>query len=434
MKEHDNGADKALLLSVAAPVRVAIICTTFLATTTTWASATQQNLRLRDAIKPLDTNDVLNFNAEQVLRDWAKYNEMHGYRDPHTTLPKITPLIAHVAMMCNLTGHDTLEILTAIKNATGDHGKTFLITITDGGMTDMVTNMLRSLTNVPGDPVPRLVVGIGANVCSKLKKFEDSSTHCIEVFKYATAEEASAWGTQSYYNVIVRKHAILTMASVSLEVVGMIYSDPDIVYLRSPIEYMEQEGQDNDITFSENNCLLVDAADKDDYPEVYIKKGMEHILRGPNKRRVDINTGLFYLKRGNIASKVMIKTMRILNNGANGHERAYQQYSLVEAIKEVEEVKIGVFQGDKFVNGNLYWGHRGLLNPDEVISVHANWMPSSIKKTCLQMAGFWYDDKDDKLQRLHMNFDGDVVRMDRLRGTIVYCGRETMDTFKEEDE
>merc|ERR1719221_1346236 len=70
------------------------------------------------------------------MKDWSKYIGLRQLRDPDKNLPKITPLIAHVAMMCNLTGHDTLEILTAIKKATGDKGKTFIITISDGGMTD----------------------------------------------------------------------------------------------------------------------------------------------------------------------------------------------------------------------------------------------------------------------------------------------------------
>merc|ERR1711862_882716 len=110
----------------------------------------------------------------------------------------------------------------------------------------MAQNMLRSLD--PVSDAGRLVVAMGTDLCKDFQDFQ--RTACVEVFRGAGSEDEVAWGSHEYWQVVFRKHAILTVVAVSNMSRNVIYSDPDIVYLDSPVGHLVEMGQRNDITFS----------------------------------------------------------------------------------------------------------------------------------------------------------------------------------------
>ncbi|CAK0894883.1 unnamed protein product [Prorocentrum cordatum] len=98
-------------------------------------------------------------------------------------------------------------------------------------MLDLAQNMLRSLDAVPAD-LPRLVVGMGSGVCEGLGEFWN--TACIDIYRDSVPEEEVAWGSREYYQVVLRKHVVLTIVSLSGLAKDVVFSDPDIVYFANP--------------------------------------------------------------------------------------------------------------------------------------------------------------------------------------------------------
>jgi len=247
------------------------------------------------------------------------------------------------------------------------------------------------------------------------------------VFKdVAGSEEEVDWGSHEYWQVVFRKHVVLTMVAMSKVARYAVYTDPDIVFLECPVSYLVKNYRNtHDIVFSPNNMLEPSATSVEDVAETYESRGMKNIQLGPHNRHADINTGLFLMSSSDLVGDLMLKTMRIFREQefVHGH---YQQFSLVKAIEEVPGIRIGVAPGDRFVNGNVFWGHRNLLKREDVISVHANWMQSPLKVPCLKSAGLWIEkDINSRISTENWN-EGPVARMDTRFATVESCGDDAV--------
>jgi len=324
---------------------------------------------------------------------------------------------------------DAERLLGGIRKASKKKS-VFFVTVLDGGMLSMGENMVLSLNAAQCD-TPILVVGLGGNVCSSF--LEPGGPVCVEVFREsAGSEDEVAWGSHEYWAVVFRKHVVLTLVAMSKAARWAAYSDPDIVYLNCPIEYLinvatgktetiSRSFGEYDIVFSPNNMLSIESKTVDDIAETYATRGMKDILVGPEKRRADINTGLFVMRMSPMVEDLMLTTMRIFKDQefVHGH---YQQYSLVKALDELPDVRVGVAAGDRLVNGNVFWGHRELLSEEGVVSIHANWMPCQLKIPCLKEANLWVDAANP--QRLTFRPARMVARMDYRYATVEACGAE----------
>jgi len=332
----------------------------------------------------------------------------------------------------HMSKEDAERLLGGIRNASKKTG-TFFVTVLDGGMVSIGENMILSLNAVPCD-TPVLVVGLGGNVCSRF--LEPGGPICVEVFREsATSEDEVAWGSHEYWAVVFRKHVVLTLVAMSKTARWAAYTDPDIVYLNCPTDYLINVStgkaqtisgtfDEYDIVFSPNNMLSKEATTVDDVAETYATRGMKDILVGPEKRRADINTGLFVMRMSPMVEDLMLTTMRIFKDQefVHGH---YQQYSLVQALDQLPGVRVGVAGSDRLTNGNVFWGHRELLKASDVISVHANWMTSTMKVPCLKEAGLWIDKGAPKRLTFQPPTPGRPEGMLDSRGaTIEICGAD----------
>jgi len=319
------------------------------------------------------------------------------------------------AALANMSAADAEALLDGFRKAAGPDKAPFIWTVTDGGMIDFAQNMLTSLDDV-SSAHERLLVGMGRDVCKRFDKFK--RTTCVEIFHDSGSEDAVTWGTEAYFNVVLRKHVILTMLATCGLTSVSVFTDPDIVFLQDPVEGLLAVAGDNDIVFSPNNYLDRNPESALDVAEDYARRGMEGITIGPKGRRADINTGLLYLRSSPLVNDLMLRTLLIFKSegGTHGH---YQQYSLVAALKRVPEAKLSVAPGDVFVNGNVFWGHRKLLDPSKVVSIHANWMGSTLKRTCLQTAGLWKI--GGSLLNKEAKWLEDVVVMDEKGKTVQSC-------------
>jgi hypothetical protein len=328
--------------------------------------------------------------------------------------------IAYVANEGGLAQEDADELVDAVAKVSGPAASTFLLTVTTRGMVDLARNMLGSLDAVPAD-LPRLVVGIGGHVCKNLGSFWN--TVCVDLYRNSALEQQVSWGSRNYYQVVLRKHVVLSIASLAGLAKAMVFSDPDIVYFSNPAHAFERLAKDEDILFSPNNALDPDARSVKDLSADYETRGMANITlgKGKKKRRVDINSGLFYMRNSSRVNHLWMETLKIFLNQENAYGH-YQQYSLVTAMATVPNVNIGVAPGDIFVNGNVFWGHRDLLKEQKVVSVHANWMASHLKRTCLDAASLWID-PTMAAARLRFSLSDDVVEMDDKAATVTSCHR-----------
>merc|ERR1740138_1061478 len=118
-------------------------------------------------------------------------------------------------------------------------------------MIEFAKNMLTTLDAV-SCVHPRLLVGMGRDVC---KNFYEFNTTCVEIFPDSGSEDAVTWGTEAYFNVVLRKHVILTMLATCGLTSVSVFTDPDIVFLQDPVEGLLAAAGDNDIVFSPNNYL-----------------------------------------------------------------------------------------------------------------------------------------------------------------------------------
>lgn len=328
--------------------------------------------------------------------------------------------ISYVAKIGGMPRDDVDRLLDGVRRAAGTDGETFLLTVTTGGMVDLAQNMLRSLDAAPAD-CPRLVIGMGSGVCEKFENFW--KTICVDVFRDSFTDEV-AWGSQHYYQVVLRKHVVLSIVSFSGMSKAMVFSDPDIVYMASPVDKFRKFAAGHDIVFSPNNYLEPDASGIEDLSADYERRGMANITIGSKGRHVDINTGLFYMRNSSKVNHLWLEALRIFINQEKVHGH-YQQYSLVTAMDLVPSVSISVAPGDVFVNGNVFWGHRDLLDEDRVVSVHANWMQSNLKRTCLDAAGLWID-PEMVAGRLRFSTANDMVEMDEKAATVTRCARRDL--------
>jgi len=329
---------------------------------------------------------------------------------------------------------DAERLLGGIQKASEKEG-VFLVTVLDGGMLSIGENMVLSLNAVPCD-IPLLIVGLGGNVCSRFLEF--GGTICVEVLREsALSQEEVNWGSHEYWEVVARKHLVLTLVSVSKMARWFAHTDPDIVYLKCPMDYLinvstgkaetiSRTFDEYDIVFSPNNMLSKEATTVDDVAETYATRGMKDVFVGPNQRRADINTGLFVMRNSSVVNDLMLTTMQILKDQefVHGH---YQQYSLVKALEQLPGVRVGVAGSDRLTNGNVFWGHRELLKESDVISVHANWMNSTMKVPCLKDAGFWMDKSAPKRLTFQPPTPGRPEGMLDSRGaTIEICGADAV--------
>lgn len=334
-------------------------------------------------------------------------------------IPTDVPVPAAAADVAKLGGmppEDAAMLVGGIKKTVGDDKRAFLVTVTDGGMVDMAQNMLRSLDAVPSR-APRLVVCVGSGLCGYFDAFD--FTTCVEVYKDSKSEDEVSWGSPEYFQVVLRKHTILTVIATSKLVSASIYADPDIVFLDSPVGQFRKYSKHYDIVFSPNNFLEKDARNCDEVAAVYEKQGIESMLIGSRQRRVDINTGLFVMRGNSRVASLMTEALKIFKS-EEGHHGHFQQYSLVRAMKASSDVKVRAAPGQFFVNGNVFWGHRSLLSMDKVVSIHANWMESGLKRKCLKAAGLWFGPAGAP-QNFTWRDPGDTTEMDEKAKTVRGC-------------
>lgn len=336
------------------------------------------------------------------------------------------------AELAKLPARDAMHLLDAVRAACGSSHDTVLVTITDGGMVDLASNMLASLEAVDAY-VPRLVVGMGRDRCIHFRQFV--KTTCVEVYDDTNTTGQIAWGTHEYWQVVFRKHVLLTVIASSDLSDSIIYTDPDMVFLDSPIGHLSNTSvqTDDDITFSPNNMLEINATSVEDLASRYDTNGLVNITLGSKRRHPDINSGLFHMFASPVVAQFFLRTVKILKaqEFVHGH---YQQFSLVKALADLPGIRVGVARADQFVNGNVFWGHRGLLHPDRVVSIHANWMQPHLKRPCFQAAGLWQSPPTVRgggsliggarlrpAARLSFRDSTDTAVMDERHATILAC-------------
>merc|ERR1719343_1421639 len=86
-------------------------------------------------------------------------------------------------------------------------------------------------------------------------------------------------------------------------------------------------------------------------------------------------------------------------------------------MKEVPQAKVGAVASDKFVNGNVFWAHREILDFSKVVSVHANWMDSALKRPCFKSSHLWFNEKMPWVNP-HDSYTTD----EKFGKTVISCG------------
>lgn len=284
----------------------------------------------------------------------------------------------------------------AVQRIAGPERRPIILTVTDLPMVDMTQNMISSLL-ASGEEASCLVVGIQGGLCRRLEEIGASALQRAECVDFPLREElassdTSPWGTAGYAEAVVLKHAILTITLLSGFSEGVLFTDPDIVYLKPPLQELRLYARDMDMVFSTNNALASGAQTCDEVAEKYegADAGIGSLTVGRKGAHIDINTGLIYLRHTTAAGQLLMRTLMILAKENAGHRAGhFQQYSMVEAIKAMPHLSLAPVPCDRFVNGNVFWGHHALLAPRNVISVHANWMHSSLKRICFERVHLW---------------------------------------------
>jgi len=286
-----------------------------------------------------------------------------------------------------MSNSDMGVLLAGVARAAGVAGQSAVIlSVTDASMVELEQNMLRSLDAVPSR-IQRIVVGISKGVCARFQEAE--RTTCIEIFADVASTGGAERGSADFQKVVMRKHVVLTTALASGLLSGpLIYSDPDVVFLEAPDKRLRAHAEGYDILFTADQFLQKDATGCADLAAEYKTRGVDTLTIGKNGFHPDINTGLFYVEKPSGVADTMLFALIALKDQEKQPERT-QQFALMSAIKESKSLKVGVAPGDIFVNGNVFWGHRTVIDTSRVASVHANWMAFASKRACFEAAGLW---------------------------------------------
>jgi len=289
-----------------------------------------------------------------------------------------------------LSPEHVASIHRAIGKLAGVERRAIILTVTDLAMVNMTKNMIRSLYRA-GEQARCLVVGIEANLCLELG---EPLAECLELplRGQREADGIFAWGTAGYMEAVFLKHVVLTVSLLSGRSEGILFTDPDVVYLKPPLDEIRSYGTDLDMIFSTNNALTRGAQHCSDVAKSYRRqqRGIASLTTGDEGAHVDINSGLLYLRHTTATGELLMRTLMFLAQERTARASGYyQQWSMVRAIQAMPSLRIAPVPCNRFVNGNVFWGHNMVLDPDSVISVHANWMHSSLKRTCLELARLW---------------------------------------------
>jgi len=308
-----------------------------------------------------------------------------------------------------MSGPDVATLLAGVGKMVGAKLSPAILTVTDAGTVDLAQNMLRSLDAIPSR-IPRLVVGLGEHVCSSLQKSD--LTTCVEVYANSTASDGAS-------EKVLRRHAALTVAVVSGLLSGpLIYADPDVVFLEAPEKQLKPHAAGYDILFAADQFLQRGATGCQDVAEDYKARGLLSLTVGSAGRHPDIDAGLFYVERPAAVAEAMLLGLVALKE-QDKEQTHTQQFALMSAIKEATDLKVGVAPGDIFVNGNVFWGHRAVIDTSKVASVHASWMAPPDKRRCLEAAGLWID--EGAVASFSWSDRGDTGALDDRGATVVNC-------------
>jgi len=320
----------------------------------------------------------------------------------------------------------------------GEKSKSIVLTLINATQADLAVNMLSSLA-ASGEKAPCLVVGTQPGTCSALKILQGRghSDHiCVEVPHVQPAENLSVPFTE--LEIQTFKHAIMTTVIVSGLSQGVLYAAADTVFVQAPMQFFKRDYPGSHMVVTANNVMkenpetCTDVADKYEKAEAGQLRDRLRIYRRSltgeeDSARFDINSGLIFAQNSPGTADVMLRSWMLLVT--RGSAENTQHWALQQAIQDASWVNVQTGSCTQFVNGNVFWGHCELLKMSDVISVHANWMTSTMKVPCLKEAGLWMDKSAPRRLTFNPPTPGRPLgRLDSKGATVEICGADVAPT------
>merc|ERR1719356_1507425 len=258
----------------------------------------------------------------------------------------------------------------AIKAVAGPDRRAYILTVVDLTESDLLQNMLRSLI-AAGEESGVIVVGSERGVCESVQEGYPNAV-CIEFpvrFKVGTTETSQ--GPVKYSEVARLKHAVRTVALMSGLSEGVLFADPDVVFLKKPVSVFQLFSVHKDVTLAGNNAAREGAAACEEVADRYGAPGPAQLSIGREDRRFEADPGLFYVRDTPGAAHLLLRSwMNLVQDGDLKHT---QSWAITKAIDEVSGVSLGTVPCSIFVNGNVFWRH--LDEPRPPALLHAAGQP-----------------------------------------------------------
>lgn len=280
----------------------------------------------------------------------------------------------------------------------GEKSKSIVLTLINATQADLAVNMLSSLA-ASGEKAPCLVVGTQPGTCRALKILQGRghSDHiCVEVPHMQPAENLSV--PFSELEIQTFKHAIVTTVIVSGLSQGVLYAAADTVFVQAPMQFFKRDYPGSHMVVTANNVMkanpesCTDVADKYEKAEAGQFRDRLRIYRRSlsgeeDSARFDLNSGLFFAQNSPGTADVMLRSWMLLVT--KGSAENTQHWALQQAIQDASWVNVQTGSCTQFVNGNVFWGHREIVNPSQIVAIRANFMSQKAKRECLKSSGLW---------------------------------------------
>jgi len=277
----------------------------------------------------------------------------------------------------------------------GEKSKSIVLTLINATQADLAVNMLSSLA-ATGEKAPCLVVGTQPGTCRALKILQGRghSDHiCVEVPHVQPAE--SLGEVFSELEIQTFKHAIVTTVIVSGLSQGVLYAAADTVFVQAPMQFFKRDYPGAHIVVTANNVMkaipesCTDVADKYEKAEAGQLRDRLRINHSgeEDSARFDLNSGLFFAQNSPGTADIMLRSwMLLVTKGSAEHT---QHWALQQAIQDASWVNVQTGSCTQFVNGNVFWGHPGIVDPSQIVAIRANFMSQKAKRECLKSSGLW---------------------------------------------
>merc|ERR1712187_1081026 len=133
---------------------------------------------------------------------------------------------------------------------------------------------------------------------------------------------------------------------------------------------------------------------------------------------MEANSGLYYVRDSPGGAALVMHALGAVFDGRvgfyGGDKMALQNAFL--SLPTLTNVKF--LPCNRFVNGNVFWGHRNLIRDSEVVAVHSNWINGKdSKRACLRKAGLWALPPDFRIPN-----DGENARRQCKEHALVHLG------------